>query len=53
MAVYHETWRREDGVWLKASSIVYSANCGWFPTPVGQFTCVDDAVVAQPKRPKN
>jgi hypothetical protein len=49
MAVYHETWRKERGVWLKASSIVYSANCGWFPTPVGEFSCVDPAVTAQPK----
>jgi len=48
MAVYHENWRKEAGTWLKASTVVYSANCGWFPTPVGDFSCVDDKVTAQP-----
>jgi hypothetical protein len=47
MAVYHETWRKENGIWLKASSVVYSANCGWFPTPVGSYSCVDPTVTEQ------
>jgi hypothetical protein len=48
MAIYHENWRKESGIWLKASTIVYSANCGWFPTPVGDFSCVDPKVTSQP-----
>jgi hypothetical protein len=28
MVVYHDTWRREDGEWKKAVTILYSANYG-------------------------
>ena len=31
MAVYHDTWRKEDGHWLKSVSILHSANLGFFP----------------------
>lgn len=49
-AVYHDTWRKEDGIWLKSSTIVYSANCGWFPQiPSDQeFSCVDPRVLVRP-----
>lgn len=51
MAVYHETWRKESDVWLKASTVVYSANCGWFPTPVGEYNCADEDVDRLPNDP--
>lgn len=49
MAVYHDTWRKENGYWLKSSTIVYSANCGFFPFPEpGDYNCVDEAVLYTP-----
>jgi hypothetical protein len=50
-AVYHDTWRKENGIWLKSSTIVYSANCGWFPyvehmAPTD--SCVDPKVLVRP-----
>lgn len=50
-AVYHDTWRKENGIWLKSSTIVYSANCGWFGGPSFDKpgdTCVDPKVLARP-----
>jgi len=48
-AVYHDTWRKENGIWLKSSTIVYSANCGWFPQPGDEpLSCVDPKVLARP-----
>lgn len=41
IAIYHDEWRLEDGYWLKSASILYSAHCGWFPEPTGDYSCVD------------
>lgn len=40
MALYHDTWRKVDGKWLKATSTLYSANKGFWPgnTPVPKPT---------------
>jgi hypothetical protein len=31
MAVYHDTWRKVDGKWLKSSTTIYAANKGLWP----------------------
>jgi SnoaL-like domain len=46
-AVYHDTWRKENGIWMKSSTIVYSANCGFFPQ-MSTDTCVDPKVLRRP-----
>jgi hypothetical protein len=48
MAVYHDTWRKVKGIWMKSSSALYASNCGWFPSgpPGPQYTCVDELAMA-------
>jgi hypothetical protein len=43
MAVYHDTWRKEQGIWKKSSSALYATNCGWFPSgpPGPSYSCAD------------
>jgi len=43
IAIYHDSWRKEKGVWLKSASILYSAHCGWFPEKTANFSCMDRA----------
>jgi len=48
MAVYHDSWRKEQGFWKKSSSALYATNCAWFPSAPSSktYSCVDDNVLA-------
>lgn len=48
MAVYHDTWRKEDGIWMKSASAFYASNCGWFPAgpPSPTYSCMDEEATA-------
>jgi hypothetical protein len=48
MAVYHDSWRKEDGIWKKSSSALFATNCGWFPSgpPAKEYSCIDEKAMS-------